>query len=112
MLPSGSEDDDEEEPVDAAFMKGPLADQMSKPMSKLKGAAFERQRDVGGMERKLMKMRADAGLAAAGGATIGQTQEKIYKEVHKIRRQQRSRRTRRAKPAHGLAEGSRGIDLV
>jgi len=84
VLPSGSEDEDEA--VDGAFMKGPLADQMSKPMSKLKGAAFERQRDVGGMERKLIKMRADAGLAAAGGASIGQTQEKIYKEVHKIRK--------------------------
>jgi hypothetical protein len=50
-------------------MKGPLADQVSKPMSKLKGAAFERNKDISGMERKLIKMRADAGLAgaAAGG---------------------------------------------
>ena len=46
-------------------MKGPLADQVSKPMSKLKGAAFERNKDISGMERKLMKMRADAGLAGA-----------------------------------------------
>jgi len=85
VLPSGTEDEDGEE-VDTEFMKGPLARQMGIPMSKLKGDALEKAKGAGSLEQRLMKMRADASLAAFGGASIGQTQERIYKEVHKIRK--------------------------
>ena len=85
VLPSGTEDEDGQE-VDTEFMKGPLARQVGIPMSKLKGEALEKAKGAGSMEQRLMKMRADASLSAFGGASIGQTQEKIYKEVHKIRK--------------------------
>jgi hypothetical protein len=87
VLPQPSEEEDEGDgAVDSEFMRGPLARQMGVPMSQLKGEAMEKQKNLSSMEQKLLAMRADASLAMMGGATIGQTQEKIYREVHKIRK--------------------------
>ena len=66
VLPSATEDEDGEE-ADTSFMKSKLAQQMSEPMSRLKGPALDKSKGLGSMEQKLMKMRADATLAASGG---------------------------------------------
>lgn len=87
ILPSPTEDEDGQQgDTSVTFMKGKLAQQVSEPMSRLKGPALDKSKGLGSMEQKLMKMRADATLAASGGFSIGQTQEKIYNEVHKIRK--------------------------
>ena len=85
VLPSVTEDDGEEE-VDYDFMGGPLAKTVSGPMAKLQGEAWERHKNMRSMEQRLLKMKTDAALASASSPSIGQTQERIYKEVHKIRR--------------------------